>query len=188
MKKFKLNENYFDIVDTEQKSYWLGLQKRDLNHIKLFKNHLSCDKTIYHNLNNCVLRLESKHMCESLIKLGCIPRKSLILKFPTEEQVPNHLLRHFVRGYFDGDGSAYLQAGKECCKICSGSFDFLYSMNQIFLKELNIVRPIERSSLTCNCYHIRWIKRGYVKSIRDYMYDNSNVYLGRKFNILSEVN
>ena len=39
-----------------------------------------------------------------LINKGRVPRKSLILKFPTEEQVPRGLIRHFIRGYFDGDG------------------------------------------------------------------------------------
>ena len=28
----------------------------------------------------------------------------MILKFPTEEKVPKSLIRHFIRGYFDGDG------------------------------------------------------------------------------------
>jgi len=43
-------------------------------------------------------------MKDDLIALGCIPRKSLLLKFPTSNQVPEHLIRHFIRGYFDGDG------------------------------------------------------------------------------------
>ena len=30
--------------------------------------------------------------------------KTFTLRFPTENQVPKELLRHFIRGYFDGDG------------------------------------------------------------------------------------
>jgi intein-encoded DNA endonuclease-like protein len=44
-------------------------------------------------------------MNQDLINLGCVPNKSLILKFPTEEQVPEKFLSHFIRGFFDGDGS-----------------------------------------------------------------------------------
>ena len=44
-----------------------------------------------------------------LNKLGVVERKSLILTFPTEQQVPKHLMPHFIRGYFDGDGSVYKQ-------------------------------------------------------------------------------
>lgn len=40
-----------------------------------------------------------------LIRLGCTPRKSLTIQFPTSDQVPPHLLHHFIRGFFDGDGS-----------------------------------------------------------------------------------
>lgn len=51
--------------------------------------------------------LRSQKTVDDLKQLGCIERKSLILKFPTEEQVPFDLLHHFIRGYFDGDGSIF---------------------------------------------------------------------------------
>lgn len=41
-------------------------------------------------------------MCEDLINLGCVPNKSLILKFPTFDIVPEKYMSHFIRGYFDG--------------------------------------------------------------------------------------
>lgn len=41
---------------------------------------------------------------QDLINLGCVPKKSLILTFPSEEQIPKKLIKHFIRGYFDGDG------------------------------------------------------------------------------------
>ena len=45
-------------------------------------------------------------MWESLNKLGCKPNKSLILEFPKEEYFTSpDLIRHFIRGYWDGDGS-----------------------------------------------------------------------------------
>lgn len=52
-------------------------------------------------------------MHSDLIKLGCFPKKSLKLKFPTEEQVPNYLINHFMRGYFDGDGNIYISEDKK---------------------------------------------------------------------------
>ena len=36
----------------------------------------------------CRITVTNKKLHEDLIKLGCIPNKSLILQFPSEEQVP----------------------------------------------------------------------------------------------------
>src|SRR3989344_4542443 len=47
------------------------------------------------------LQLGSKEIFNDLIKLGMVPRKSNILKFP---KIPDVYLADFVRGYFDGDG------------------------------------------------------------------------------------
>ena len=44
----------------------------------------------------------SKKICEDLVKLGCGQNKTLKCSFP---EIPDHLIRHFIRGYFDGDGS-----------------------------------------------------------------------------------
>ena len=51
------------------------------------------------------IHLTSDKMFNDLIKQGCIPNKSLVLTFPNKYQVPENLINHFIRGYFDGDGS-----------------------------------------------------------------------------------
>ena len=43
-------------------------------------------------------------MWEALNNKGCVPNKSLTLTFPSKDIVPSNLLRHFIRGYVDGDG------------------------------------------------------------------------------------
>ena len=53
----------------------------------------------------CYFRINQKEICEQLISHGCLPNKSLILQLPNT--VPNNLLRHFIRGYSDGDGTIY---------------------------------------------------------------------------------
>ncbi|MBI2065244.1 MAG: hypothetical protein HYT62_04285 [Candidatus Yanofskybacteria bacterium] len=47
------------------------------------------------------LQLGSKEIFNDLIRLGMVPRKSNVLKFP---KVPSSYLADFIRGYFDGDG------------------------------------------------------------------------------------
>ena len=48
------------------------------------------------------LEIYNKHWCERLSELGCVPNKSLVLKFP--DYLSDEMLPHFIRGYFDGDG------------------------------------------------------------------------------------
>lgn len=74
-------------------------------------------------------------MKTDLIRLGCVPNKSLILKFPSENIFSNpELIRHFIRGYFDGDGSVFISREKHWrnkryfnvihYRFC-GTYDFL---------------------------------------------------------------
>lgn len=66
-----------------------------------------CQKTgkQYHGNPQYILRVNNKVICSSLWAKGLIPAKSLILAFPSSETIPSHFLWHFVRGYFEGDGS-----------------------------------------------------------------------------------
>jgi hypothetical protein len=52
---------------------------------------------------SCRISVCSTEMCRDLMKLGCIPRKSLTIEFPYNK-MSSDLYKHFIRGYFDGDG------------------------------------------------------------------------------------
>lgn len=138
-RKYILNENFFDKIDTEEKAYILGfiygdgynsekkncikirLQISDeellLKFIKiLYPNN---DKILYYQkkdeiIKSCELVIESKHMSEVLASYGCIQRKSKKLYYPS--CVPEELTSHFIRGVFDADGTVYqgtLKTGPE---------------------------------------------------------------------------
>jgi hypothetical protein len=117
-----------------------------------------------------------------LKKLGVTPKKSLIIKFPTNNQVPKELLNHFVRGVFDGDGSVfnyertinnkkYLECG---VSITASNFfiDGLYRN----LKYGNIYRINngKNSSLSFK-------NKKEIKNILDYIYDDATIFLKRKY-------
>lgn len=79
----------------------------------------------------------NKHLSERLTELGCVPKKSLTVKFPTEEQVPKALQRHYLRGYVDGNRSiSSLHNPIKQVKITS-SKDFCKSVSKI-LTSMNI--------------------------------------------------
>ena len=90
-----------------------------------------------------------------LIKLGITPNKSLDMKFP---EIPNEYLRHFVRGFFDGDGSVYLEYGKSIrVKLLSGSKEFIKTLNNLLVDEGLSNRFISGGSpSTQSAYFIRY--------------------------------
>lgn len=138
---YNFNEKYFDIIDTQERAYFLGflyadgynnikqgriqiaLQWRDFDILEKLQNNLKSNYIINCNIFNgfkqCFLSINSRYLSNQLTKLGMLHKKSLILKFPTEDQVPKHLIRHFIRGYFDGDGcfGEYTRRGNQIPKI-----------------------------------------------------------------------
>ncbi|HSL04954.1 MAG TPA: LAGLIDADG family homing endonuclease, partial [Nitrospiraceae bacterium] len=71
------------------------------------------------------LRIANATVCADLMHLGLTPKKSLTITFP---QMPPHLVRDFIRGCWDGDGSVYLNE-KDLrmpgASFISGSKDFI---------------------------------------------------------------
>ena len=195
----KFNENFFDKIDSEEKAYWLGflyadgsvssnkntielsLQSNDIKHLQKFKQDLNYfdDKHIYLDDVRCRIMITNKHFKESLINLGCIPKKSLVLTFPTPEQVPDEYIHHFVRGYVDGDGSVMIGQDHK------GNYNkprLSILGTETFLKELvNKMgwrqAKIQHSSNVC-C--VEWSGK-YVHDYLDSLYANANVYLDRKY-------
>lgn len=142
----KFNEHIFDKIDTEEKAYWLGflyadgyvesngntielsLKSSDIHHLEKFRDFLNFDKTkhIFKDSIRCRIAFRNKHIKQSLIKLGCIPRKSLTITFPSLDQVPVHLHRHFIRGYVDVDGSVMFNTEHTSGRLSIlGTYDML---------------------------------------------------------------
>ena len=71
-----------------------------LNNIKFGKSILN--EKVFYKVKWIV---QNKHLWNILNSYGCTPRKSLTLKFPDIKIFKSKdLIRHFIRGYFDGDG------------------------------------------------------------------------------------
>lgn len=82
------------------------MKLEDLEHLEKFNEftkHTKYNIKIDKIKNVCSWYACSKHLWETLNNYGCTPRKSLTLKFPDEDIFKSKdLIRHFIRGYFDG--------------------------------------------------------------------------------------
>ena len=92
--------------------------------------NVSCDIKL---LNRCRFSIRNAQLHDSLIKQGCVPNKSLILTFPDINVVSEDLVRHFIRGYFDGDGCLSFNKNKYCTPNISilGTKQFLEKLETI---------------------------------------------------------
>ena len=209
-RKSKVNNLLFEKIDTEEKAYWLGflyadgsvsfdesrninrveltLKESDYEHLVKFAKFLDYDRTIKYREKVKAYRLafSSKSMCEDLIKLGCIPTKSLVLKFPTEEQVSSDLMNHFIRGYFEGDGCLSLSTLSVTFHLSIlGTKEFLTGICNLFELDNNRILKKDKRHLN-NTFYIQFtVKDGL--NLLNYMYKDAIIFLDRKRELYTEM-
>ena len=211
-RKHFFNETFFDVINTERKAYWLGflyadgancdkarnvslsVSEIDAYILDCLKQDMGSDHKIYVKTSSGfkgkpihMLLFCSVYLCNSLMKQGCIPRKSLTLKFPTTTQVPEHLHNHFIRGYFDGDGSFSFRvvknkiSAKGTVNIIS-SEDFCRKLKDILNKFLPIGGYI--NTHTCESGHkvfyLTLNGGNQVIQFMDWIYQDATIFLNRK--------
>ncbi len=90
----------------KEKCITLVVHHKDINVLEYIKKCLKTDRPVSIIRNDYRgLYLSSKLISENLSNLGCVQAKTFKLKFP--DFLSEELMSHFIRGYFDGDGSAY---------------------------------------------------------------------------------
>lgn len=213
---YPIDDTFFDIIDTEEKAYFLGLlyadgynkedrgavsielQEEDTEILDKFIIALKyIGKTVYLNdrtkekpttKKTSILHIGCKKISQALVRLGCHQRKSLTLKFPTSDQVPEHLLRHFIRGYFDGDGSISTGFVKGTtslrlhCNITSTK-DFCNDLSKIINREVKVNSIVNKCG-TSNTITSRVDVNGAQQIFKmiKWMYEDSTIFLQRKYN------
>jgi len=90
-------------VAKDRRTFGFHLHKKDIKILKILKELMNSKHKIFLYGNAAEFRIHSKKMCGDLISLGCMPNKTFKIKFP--KKLPKKYLNHFIRGYFDGDGS-----------------------------------------------------------------------------------
>lgn len=214
-RRYKLNENFFSEINTEEKAYWLGflmadgyvsksgyqirlrLALADREHIVKFLNSINSS----HNIKEVIAKLgDNEHtlsqvdinsvvMCNDLSKLGVINGKA---NNETMPELQEDLVRHFIRGYFDGDGSlSYgyrkrIRDDKEymnryCKASILGSSSILSSISNIVNLEfdeisMNVFQKGNENIHVISCSDSKAIK------FLDWIYKDSAIYLDRKKN------
>lgn len=170
----------------------ISLKGDDYHHLEKFNKfmeHIKDNVKISNSKCNnklfkrCRWMVANKHLWETLNNYGCTPRKSLILQFPDESIFKDKsLIRHFIRGYFDGDGCFTRGIHKT---IVSPVVSILGTPD--FLDVLKCIIPIN-SFIRHDKRHsdqtiiLEFHKKEGIDFI-NYIYNDANVYLDRKFKL-----
>ena len=177
----------------------ISLSTKDNHHLEKFLNDIESDCIVRDEVlhskgkeyNYSRVQIYNTNICRDLIKLNCVPRKSLILKYP-EGKIPECFEKDFIRGYFDGDGSVsfteHLQYHKNKGKYYMqksfyanilGTQNFLEVISEILSKN-DIKNSIKKYS--ANVPEIRITGSKNLLNFAHYIYDNFSVCLDRKYN------
>lgn len=218
-RRYTHDENFFEIIDSEEKAYWLGfiyadgyisiassgqkvfgisLSINDKKHLEKFKNDIKATNPIneyassgYSSNHYCRIAITSEKTVNDLIDKGVVEHKTNVLTFPTEEQVPKHLVHHFIRGYFDGDGciTSYKLSGYDRYKTSFvGTYKFLQSINEIIYEKYSIKIPrLFKRREDHEVYSLEYASNKRSKILYNFMYENATIYLDRKYEKFSRL-
>jgi len=125
--------------------------------------------------------INNQEMCDDLIRLGVVPKKSLTAKFPT---APENCLRHFIRGCWDGDGSiSELKQNNFRASFVSASYDFMFRMIMELKKAGFENLGIYKNESINTIYNIYFSSTADCAKLFEYMYSgiDSSIYYERKY-------
>lgn len=192
---------YFSNIDSKEKAYWLGflyadgcvhsnsneisVTLKDRDHLEKFRKAIKSNNKIGESIDKRFssmpkiyhFSIKDKQLKSDLIKWGCVPNKTLTLtKIPN---IPRDFVSHFIRGYFDGDGSLHWLNGTKNFRISFvGTAPFLKDIQ----KELGLSLSLGQHKGNQSKY-FQVAGRKQVPMILDYIYKDSdeNIRLTRKY-------
>lgn len=210
-RKYTINENYFDNIDTPNKAYILGLlfsdgcnyppqhrvklelQERDKDILDKISIEIGSNKPLaFNNLNNkntnwqntYRLDITNKHISDKLIELGMLQNKSLTLEFP--EWLDISLYGPFLRGICDGDG--HIEWNKIRFISIASTSQFCEYVKMFCKEYLNIDCSIyDTANKTSNTKVLHIFGKDKIKDFLDFIYKDVGLCIERKYNIYQKI-
>lgn len=223
--KSRIKHDFFTKIDSEIKAYLLGfyygdgnmrksssifisVSEEDMCVLELYKEHISPTshisvrpsrtnkRTGYTSKPMADVSICSKEICNSLVSYGMGPRKTY--SGATDmSYIPDELIIHFIRGYFDSDGTVYSNEvthrrilRSSCEEMIYRSRNYNWSIISYGDKTFLHIQKwlLEKHGIRCNIIHEKTrgaylliINRGddFFK-MRSILYDGATYFLKRK--------
>lgn len=214
---YSFDKTFFKKIDSAEKAYWLGfiyadgnvykkgetyvlqiaLSKKDSEHVLKFRKSIKSNHKLYKDREAIRIMIHNKELGENLKKLGVFERKSLLLKFPTKNILPEKFISSFILGYFDGDGSISYQNKRWGFNLI-GPTNFLFAISKILTKK-GLTKTKLSKEKRCLSGKISYLSYGgtiirkkdfsnkNLEKIYNFLYSKNQIYLERKKRIFMKI-
>ena len=202
----EINQNYFSVIDTEAKAYFLGfitadgsivkrkdrnnkytlrisIKKEDAYLLEQFKKELcyygvtTSDNRIHPSVS---ISISNQEIISDLIKYGVVPNKTYLLTKFYKEFSDINLLRHYLRGVFDGDG-CITKSKIYMLHITEYKKELVDDYASIINNLLGFER--HKTVYTGSAYRYCWNGK-FAKAVHNFLYTDANFFLERKKNAI----
>jgi len=207
-RRYNVNHSFFEVIDTEEKAYWLGflyadgcvrktktgsqlvlkLSIKDEQHLEMFRSDIESEHKIMYHENKTV----SKKGTPSISK-NCLIRinsnkiiEDLINKGCTPRKtftidIPNidkKFYKDFIRGYYDGDGNFFYSEKTKMSVVTIVCAS--PNFRNFLIDVMSIIPNIGIIHENKDKYTIKIVNVLGIINFLDYIYDDSKIYLTRK--------
>ena len=141
------------------------------------------DERTYGTSQMSIVYFNSVTLCNGLIKHGCIPNKTFNLDMPND--IPNNLMRHFIRGLFDGDGCITSSGSSSSTPVFKiTGYDYFLAQIRAYMKACLNLKSNAKLSHYANrdprVCDINFSSFEDAKKIYHYFYDNATIFYEEK--------
>lgn len=180
----------------------IRLKKSDIELLKEIRDYFSSELTIKEESESYSIIISSKQICSNFINNGMLRHKTgKNIHIPS---IDTSLIRHFIRGYFDGDGSVFKcsNGGTYYLKsnICCVTIELLEEIQTVLAsngiegkinKENRIGKILQLpKGITCtgnlDMYRLFIRKKHAIEKFYHYMYNDCTICIERKRKIFED--
>lgn len=210
-RKYKINDGWLDVIDSQEKAYFLGLFWADGNISKSKNDIIIRLKTndrdilvklskIFYNTDRVIdyvkktnksktpvskLAIYSKKLKARMLDIGLFPNKSKTIKFPSDKIISDVLINHFLRGLLDGDGCICIRKNGRITIDYTGNKDIINNIKSI-LGCRGIFSSVYYNKKK-DSYSVQINRRDDILNFLNWIYKDSIIHLNRKYYLYKEV-
>ena len=164
----------------------INLTMNDKEMMEMIHSRMTPNKKLYKNRNSYSVISSNKDDLEFLKSLGITTNKSYDARLP---KFDINIMKHRIRGWFDGDGSVYKSTttnkkigySKTYTRVSftTGSLKCAEDIKE-FLGTINIDSRLNKDCRK-DTWYIRINKVADVNRFKEFIYDGATIYLDRKY-------